>query len=66
MDNKTPLVYVVILNWNGREVLRETLETVAKLDYPNYKILVVDNGSTDGSLDIARQKFSFIDRKSVV
>ena len=61
MDDKTPLVYVVILNWNGCEVLRETLETVAKLDYPNYKILVVDNGSTDGSLDIARQKFSFIE-----
>lgn len=46
-----PLVQVVVLNWNG---LEDTLRCVRSLEnqtYPNYSVLVVDNGSTDGSPD---------------
>lgn len=47
----TALVYVVVLNWNG---WRDTVACVAslqKLDYPNLNLLIVDNGSTDGSVE---------------
>jgi GT2 family glycosyltransferase len=49
-----PLVYIVILNWNGHE---DTLRCVASLDqqdYPNFRILVIDNGSTDRSVEVLR------------
>ncbi|MBU6498726.1 MAG: glycosyltransferase family 2 protein [Rhodospirillales bacterium] len=45
-----PLVQVIVLNWNG---YADTLRCVASLEqqtYPNFRILVVDNGSTDQSL----------------
>ena len=44
-----PKVSIVILNWNGYEVTRECLASLSKIDYPNYEIVLVDNGSADGS-----------------
>ena len=47
----TALVYVVVLNWNG---WRDTIACVASLqrqDYLNLNLLVVDNGSSDNSVD---------------
>lgn len=44
-----PLVILVILNWNNATDTLECLESVACLDYPNFRVLVVDNGSSDGS-----------------
>ncbi len=45
MENKDPLVYVIILNWNGLEDTIECLYSLQRLGYENYKIVVVDNGS---------------------
>lgn len=45
-----PLVHIIILNWNGFE---DTLRCIASLEgqtYPNFRIIIVDNGSTDGSI----------------
>lgn len=47
----TPSVYVVLLNWNGWEDTLECLESVLRLDYDNFKIVVCDNDSQDGSLE---------------
>jgi GT2 family glycosyltransferase len=44
-------VYVIILNWNHREDLVETIESYLKQDYKSLNIVVVDNFSTDDSLD---------------
>ncbi|MGH9341402.1 MAG: glycosyltransferase family 2 protein [Acidobacteriota bacterium] len=44
-------VLAICVNWNGRDVLRETLESLQKSDYPSLEILVVDNASTDASLE---------------
>jgi GT2 family glycosyltransferase len=41
----SPLVFIIILNWNGYEDTRECISSVLKITYPNYKILLVDNGS---------------------
>ncbi len=45
----SPLVYVVILTWNHLEDTLACLETVQHLTYPRYRLLVVDNASTDGT-----------------
>jgi GT2 family glycosyltransferase len=45
-----PLVYVMMLNWNDAENSIACLDSVYKLDYANFRVLVVDNGSQDGSV----------------
>lgn len=45
-----PHVTILILNWNGLRFLKENLPSVFEQDYPNFDILVVDNGSTDESV----------------
>lgn len=43
-------VYIVIVNWNGWSDTIECLESVFRLVYENYTVIVCDNGSSDGSL----------------
>lgn len=43
------LVSVVIVNWNGGEVFKDCLVSLSKINYPNWELIVVDNGSYDGS-----------------
>ena len=45
----TPLVYIIIVNWNGRDVTLECLRSLKAVSYPNYRIVIVDNASADGS-----------------
>jgi GT2 family glycosyltransferase len=47
MDN--PKVIVLILSYNGKHLLDDSISTYLKNDYPNFSICVVDNGSTDGT-----------------
>ncbi len=51
------LVYVVVLNWNGESYIRECLRSVLNQTYSRYRVVVVDNGSTDGSADLIREEF---------
>ena len=44
-----PLISVVIANWNGRQILEKCLKSLAAQTYPAVEVIVVDNGSTDGS-----------------
>lgn len=50
-DQNWPKVAILVLNWNGWRYTIECLESVQRLTYPNYHIVVLDNGSTDGSID---------------
>ncbi len=52
-----PTVYFSILNWNEKDLTSECLESLAQLDYPNYKIVVVDNGSRDDEATVIRSCF---------
>jgi GT2 family glycosyltransferase len=45
-----PLVYVIVLNWQGWRDTISCLDSLRRLSYPIYRLLVVDNGSTDGSV----------------
>lgn len=50
MNRQPPFISIVVLNWNGLSFLQETIPPLLKLDYPDYEVLVVDNGSTDKSI----------------
>ncbi|MDE2925386.1 MAG: glycosyltransferase family 2 protein [Acidobacteriota bacterium] len=47
-------VVAIVVNWNGRDVLPATLDSLRCTLHPNLEIVVVDNGSTDGSADQVR------------
>jgi GT2 family glycosyltransferase len=52
-----PTVYFSILNWNQKDLTCECLDSLAQLDYPNYEIVVVDNGSRDDEAAVIRSRF---------
>jgi len=54
-EGEHPLVLIVMLNWNSPEETVTAVESVLKMDYPNFHILVVDNGSTDNSVTELRK-----------
>lgn len=53
----SPIVAIIILNWNGKVDTLECLASAVQLNYPNYKIVVVDNGSTDDSVDAISKQY---------
>jgi len=56
-----PKVAIIILNWNGKEDTIECLESSKHITYPNYELLLVDNGSTDGSVECFRELYPGIE-----
>lgn len=52
-----PKVIIIVLNYNGLADTLACLESLALLDYSNYEVTVVDNGSTDGSVPVIRERF---------
>ena len=48
---------VVIPNLNGAHFLEPCLESLARQTLPPDKVIVVDNGSTDGSVELLRERF---------
>jgi len=61
MKKKQPLVCIVILNWNGGETTLNCLKSLRKTSYKNYKVIILDNGSSDKSPDKIAKKFKEID-----
>lgn len=55
MTSYTPTVTILILNWNGRRLLPGCLAALEALDYPDYQVVVADNGSADESLAYVRE-----------
>ncbi|MEQ8821115.1 MAG: glycosyltransferase family 2 protein [Sumerlaeia bacterium] len=53
--DRRPLVSIVVLNWNGLGRLKRCLPSLLAIEYPNLEFVVVDNGSTDGSLEYLRE-----------
>ena len=56
----SPLVHIIILTWNHWQATAVCLHSLAQLTYPNYQIIVVDNGSSDNTSDNIRQQFPHV------
>ncbi len=53
----TNLVSIIIPNYNGREYLENCFSSLAKLNYSNYEIILVDNDSKDGSIKFTKDNY---------
>jgi len=61
-----PSVSIIIVNFNGKEFLRRCLASLLTTNYPNFEIILVDNASTDGSLELIGKLFGSHSRVKVV
>ena len=52
-----PGVSVIVLNWNGKQFLKDCLTSIFEQDYPNLEVILVDNGSEDGSQEYVKSHF---------
>ena len=57
----TPHIKILILNWNGKHLLKPCLDSVTAIDYPNYSVMVIDNGSVDNSVKMVNENFPEVD-----
>ncbi len=54
MPDSFPLVSVIVVNWNGQDVIGGCLASLASQNFSNFEVIVVDNGSTDRSVDTVK------------
>ena len=50
-------VSIIVVNWNGERFLKDCLAALTGQTYPSYEIILVDNGSGDGSVHFTRENF---------
>ncbi len=54
-EMKFPKISVVVCSYNGSRTIRDCFEGLSKLDYPDFEVIVVNDGSTDNTAEIARE-----------
>ena len=52
LKNDLPLISVIVCTYNGSATIKKCLEGISKIDYPNFEVIVVNDGSTDHTADI--------------
>jgi len=57
MLKKPPKVSIIVINMNGMKYLNDCLSSVMNQKHLNYEVILVDNGSTDGSVEFVRTNF---------
>jgi len=60
IKDEYPFVSVVVLNYNGKHHLKACLDSLLRTDYPRFEIILVDNGSTDGSVEFVQQNYPMV------
>lgn len=55
--NHPPKISIIILNWNGLDDTVECLESLKRITYSNYEVVVVDNGSEGNDAEALRERF---------
>ncbi len=58
--NNTPLVSIVMINWNRKEILKHVLERLSRQTYKHYEIVLCDNNSTDEAPDMVEKNFPYV------
>ena len=56
-DESCPSVSIIVVNFNGKELLKLCLTSLLTTNYPNFEVIVVDNASTDGSVESIQKLF---------
>lgn len=51
------MVSVIIPNWNGKKFLKGCLDSLLTSDYPQVQVVIVDNGSKDGSVEFLQEQY---------
>lgn len=54
-DNSTPLISVLVAVFNGASTLQECIDSVALQTYSNNELIIIDGGSTDGTVEICKE-----------
>jgi GT2 family glycosyltransferase len=54
---KNPLVYIIVLNYRNYNDTIDCVHSVEKINYPNYRIVLIDNNSGNSSEQILRREF---------
>ncbi len=57
MSDTEEAVYVIVVNWNNAEDTIRCLDSLSGVRFPGIRALVVDNGSTDGSVERIRERY---------
>jgi len=57
MGPNTPIVSIIIVNYNGKKHLEKCLKSIMKISYPNPEIILVDNNSTDDSIEFVKNTY---------
>jgi len=52
---KGPEVTIIIVNYNQKKLLISCIDSLQKINYPNIEVIIVDNGSTDGSVEVVKK-----------
>lgn len=60
------LVSIIVVNYNGKEYLKNCVSSVLKNNYSDWEIIIVDNASTDGSLEVVNDEFGHVPNLRVV
>ena len=56
----TDRICIILLNWNGKKDTLECIESLIRVEYSRFTVIVVDNGSTDGSVAAIRAAYPHI------
>lgn len=56
----SPQVSIIIVNYNGKELLEKCLESLFKANYEKFEVILVDNNSTDGTLEFVTKNYPSI------
>ena len=60
-NNKTPIISIITVVFNNFELIEKTIQSVINQTYKNIQYIVIDGGSTDGTLDIIKKYKKYID-----
>ncbi len=61
MMTEQPLVSIIIVNYNGRSYLEKCLSSITKSSYEKYEIILVDNNSSDSSIEFVEKNYPVVD-----
>jgi len=57
INHASPLVSIIVVNYNGNKLLINCLRSILSTKYPNFEVILVDNGSIDKSMEVAQRIF---------